>query len=484
MPLPPQNLVAISTSPEPHYGALAQPEPAPELPGGSARTQAQSALRKLLHAWELDQPNYGTARWNPLSELIPPGARVVLKPNWVLDTNKNPEGGFECLVTHSSVISAVLDYVLLTNPSRLILGDAPVQGCDFRNLCQLARVDALVQQAANRGIELHVSDFRRTIVSRDPQQPTRAEDARDLSNFVLFDLATASRLESLSGAAEKMRVTQYDPDRLRRTHAPGRHQYLIAREIIDADVVINLPKLKAHMKSGVTGALKNLIGINGNKEFLPHHLKGGSRQGGDCYQGYSFWQNFAENLFDAANRRQGKKSAATLDWIAQKCLGMARATGHQGLVEGAWHGNQTIWRTCLDINRILIYGRPDGSMADTAQRRTIHITDAIIGGQGSGPLSPDPIPSGFLTAALNPAAAEWVNVLSMGWDPSKIPLVREAFGPFPWPVAEFSPQSIRVAGEFGPLAVDQLRPPRGVTFRPSSGWQGHVEAELPLEVTV
>jgi len=35
--------------------------------------------------------------------------------------------------------------------------------------------------------------------------------------------------------------------------------------------------LKLHRKAGITCALKNLIGINGNKEYLPHHRLGGSQ---------------------------------------------------------------------------------------------------------------------------------------------------------------------------------------------------------------
>ena len=74
------------------------------------------------------------------------------------------------------------------------------------------------------------------------------------------------------------RVTMYNPDLMRQTHGRGRHQYLIAREVIEADVVINVPKLKTHRKAGITGALKNLVGINGNKDYLPHHRLGGVGQ--------------------------------------------------------------------------------------------------------------------------------------------------------------------------------------------------------------
>ena len=30
----------------------------------------------------------------------------------------------------------------------------------------------------------------------------------------------------------------------------------------DADIVISLPKIKSHQKTGITGAIKNLVGIN------------------------------------------------------------------------------------------------------------------------------------------------------------------------------------------------------------------------------
>ena len=146
------------------------------------------------------------------------------------------------------------------------------------------------------------------------------------------------------------------------------------------------------------------------------------------------------------------------------------------MVEGAWYGNQTVWRTCLDLNRVLRYGCLDGSLADTPQRRTIHITDAIIGGHGEGPLRPAPVASGFLTGALNPAAAEWVNTLAMGWNPQCLPIVREAFGAFRWPLTDFQAADIQVATASGVRPAAAIVPPNGERFRASKGWRGHVEA--------
>src|ERR1019366_3386117 len=164
----------------------------------------------------------------------------------------------------------------------------------------------------------------------------RIENGREKADYVLFDLARDSLLEPLATEAGKFRVTMYNPDLLSSTHAPGRHRYLIARELMQADVVINLPKLKCHKKTCVTGALKNLVGINGNKEYLPHHRKGGEALGGDCYPGNSWLKSSAENFLDAANRRLPGKVQAGLAQLAQVAVRCAAALGSDENLEGSW----------------------------------------------------------------------------------------------------------------------------------------------------
>ena len=63
-------------------------------------------------------------------------------------------------------------------------------------------------------------------------------------------------------------------------HLDGRHEYLLAGSAIGCDVLINLPKLKTHKKAGVTLSLKNLVGINTDKNWLPHHTEGYPPGGG------------------------------------------------------------------------------------------------------------------------------------------------------------------------------------------------------------
>lgn len=463
--------VTLTRLVESGYSLLSEPIPAIELPGGTIVNTAQKATRDLLRLWCGPSTTDGTPDWNPLGGLIQAGSRIVIKPNWVLHENQSG-AGLECLVTHPDVLCAVLDYVLLTRPAGVIVGDAPVQSCDLPRLLADLRLDTRLEEYARRGDPVAWRDFRRTILARE-----KREHCAPAERYVLFDLGRESLLEPITTGQERFRVTMYDPDLLAQRHAPGRHQYLIAAELLEADVVVNLPKLKTHKKAGVTGALKNLVGINGNKEFLPHHRRGGGARGGDCYVGGSWWKERAEDLLDAANRRAVGGAQARLSRAAEvlTSLGLWMGAEDQDL-EGSWFGNDTVWRMCLDLQRILRYGTARGTIESRPQRQVLSITDAIVAGEGEGPLANVPAPAGFLTAAANPAAAEWVHCHLMGFNPELIPLVRESFGAFSYPIANFPPSSITIRTSDGTVVTpDMLTPALGRPFTAPSGWLGHCE---------
>src|SRR5262249_446314 len=99
----------------------------------------------------------------------------------------------------------------------------------------------------------------------------------------VVDLAEDSFLEDIAEHSGQFRVSMYKPSVMAEHHRAGKHEYLVTKRIFEADLVVNLPKLKTHAKAGLTGALKNLVGINGHKESLPHHIKGSYFSGGDGY---------------------------------------------------------------------------------------------------------------------------------------------------------------------------------------------------------
>ena len=380
--------------------------------------------------------------------VIPDGAKVVVKPNWVLHQNQGP-WGLEPLLTHASVIRPVVEEVLRARPSSVVLGDAPIQNCDFA--CLLAETGMDEWAAALAGADRRfagVQDFRRTTCVFENGARRARENLVPLDQFVLFDLGGDSLLEPVTTSQASFRVTQYDPAKMARTHHSGRHQYLIARAFIEADVVINLPKLKTHKKAGVTCALKNLIGINGNKEYLPHHRVGGSESGGDCYPGGSRVKRALEYTYDRLNTAGSQAAGRGWSAAARVLRRLAFIQGDKVGVEGSWSGNDTIWRTCLDLNRILLYGRSDGSMAEEPQRRVLNIVDAIVAGHGDGPLAPQPTPIGMLLAGSNSAAVDRIGAQLLGYDPDRIPIVRRAFEQFRWPIVPSSVSDADVLGDF------------------------------------
>lgn len=62
----------------------------------------------------------------------------------------------------------------------------------------------------------------------------------------------------------------------------------------------------------------------------------------------------------------------------------------------------------------------------------------------------------------------------MGFDPQKIPLVREAFARFRYPLVGFAPDAIRVRLDSEEIGVAHVFPFE-TAFEPASGWRGHCE---------
>ncbi len=440
--------------------------PSPTYPQGvESDNPVSQALSRLADAMGWSDET------GPFGKVVPQGARVLIKPNMVLHRNEGG-GGMECLVTHPSVIRAVAEAALRTGAKEVLVGDAPVQGCNFDALVDGngLRSWARAQTAQDPRFK-GPRDFRRTTCVMVDGVRVAHEELQPLDDFRLFNLGRESMLEPISNGQNRFRVAWYDHRLLAKAHHPGVHQYMVAKEVVEADVVFNLPKLKVHRKAGVTSALKNLVGINGNKEYLPHHQFGGSETGGDNYPGRSMLRQAVEFARDRQNIASSHAEGRAWNFLAAVLSRTSRWRGDRIGTDGSWSGNNTIWRTSLDLNRILLYGNADATMSNEIQRKVVHIVDAVVAGDNNGPLAPDPLPLGLLLGGNNPAAVDWVGAQLLAFAPEKISLTRHAFDQFRWPITNFSSSDVSLVGDLGEGAPSALLDAVRIPVRHPVGWR-------------
>jgi len=449
-------------SPSEHY---------PEYNGrlSETRNPVYSLLRRLLAEGGLDAARQDRPDWNPLGDIIQPGQRVLVKPNFV--SHDSRRASLDSLVTHGSLIRAVLDYVMLAKPSRVVVADAPLLGCDFGRLMQATGLERVASLYAKEGWPVEWLDLRCMSLRKSQGRfrlPVALSGVRDT---VEFDLKHESLLDPVTSASTRFNNDVYAPG----AHRPGVHRYSIAAEVIESDVVLSLPKLKTHKKAGLTGALKNAVGTCGRKDFLPHYRKGGSECGGDCYRGTSWLKDLADRLLDYGTRGTGLR-ALLADYGVGRCVRLSQLAGDDSSWDGNWHGNDTVWRMALDLNRVIMYGRPDGTLSNVTQRRLAYITDAIVAGEGDGPLAPTPKALGLVSLGLNPAAVDYVHAYLMGLDWKRLPIVREAFGRFTHPLVDFTPEQVKLRMD----GTDLKQPwstEMTARFLPASSWRGECELD-------
>lgn len=456
----------------------------PELQGrvstGPAPNSIYPLMRELFCDFGLDRDNFGTPAWNPLGVFIAPGQRVLIKPNLVRHLHL-AGGDFQAVVTHASVVRCVLDYVAraLQGRGEILVGDAPVQSAHFPTLIEKTGLGAVCENvAAQWGLAVRLLDFRLVAVELDERHCiARTEEKQgDPAGYVNVDLGKASMLSPLNDSCEKFRVTSYDCREMIKHHNHERHEYLIPKSVLAADVVINLPKLKTHRKVGLTAALKNLVGINGHKDWLPHHRCGSRQEGGDEYLHSSLIKKTQNLLGETLFKKNGSPLGPVLHFGLRGLDRLATVACRDRFKEGSWYGNDTVWRMVLDLNRLLIYADSEGRMTASPQRTVFTIVDAVVAGDGEGPMEPNARHCGMLVCGDNPLAVDTVLATLVGFDYRKLPLLANGYKMAEWKIADFSPADIAVTARdamFRDFAVGRAFD--GFCFLPPDGWLGRIE---------
>jgi uncharacterized protein (DUF362 family) len=466
----------------------------PELPFGpaaSATNAAYDSVREGFIALQWDAEHARTPEWNPLGTLVRPGDVVLLKPNLVVDRHPRDRNGLTYTITHGSVIRAVADYVTiaLRGRGRIVVADAPQTDSSFEAIVDALGLRALEEFYRSYGVDFHIADLRaEEWRSEGGVIVERRALPGDPLGYTVVDLGTSSEFFGYRGE-NRYYGADYDTAFINEQHHGETHRYRFANTALDCDVFINMPKLKTHKKGGVTASLKNLVGINGDKNYLPHHVVGSPRDGGDQFPA----RRMASRVEHAG--------ASTLRWlslaapaIGTRLLRAARVVGTRifgdnrtAIRSGNWHGNDTVWRMTLDMNRVLLFWNRDRAAVDPAspRKRYLSVVDAVIAGEGNGPMDPDPRPLGTILIGTNPAAVDATAAVLMGFDPDKIPTIREAFSTHVFPVATGDWRDVEVSSnrpEWSGLLGD-IDPEAVTAFVPHFGWRGYIERTVAATAT-
>jgi uncharacterized protein (DUF362 family) len=446
-----------------------------------------AGVRALLEGLGYDAARRGTSDWSPLSDLVAPGGTVVLKPNYVMHRHEEPGGLFEAVVTHAAVLRPLIDYALkaVGGSGRVVVADAPQYDCDVEELLARTRLpelllwygDTLGREVEWRDLRLHFGRHEHGVVLE------RRQLAGDPEGYEVVDLGAASEFARMATpSVRRLRGADYDEQVTIAHHSGGRNEYLVARTVLGADLLINCPKIKTHKKSGVTLSMKNLIGVNGDKNWLPHYRAGFVSQDGDEFpaaDSYARVRRLGGELARRLLKRGLGGPVLRRLRAAEEALGLGERAR-----SGNWWGNDTIWRTCLDLNKIVYWGDERGRL-DRPRRRVLNVYDGIVAGEGRGPMAPGARAIGLLAAGEDPGAADVVLTWLLGFDWRRIPLLTHALeelagavrisgftgDPAALPVLWIDSQGAREL-RFADIDLD-------LRFEPHPGWKGRIERERP-----
>ncbi|MBL9118257.1 MAG: DUF362 domain-containing protein [Verrucomicrobiaceae bacterium] len=416
-------------------------------------------------------------------DFITPGDHVVLKPNWVKEHDERRPGPnqWEHVITHPSVISAVTNWVAerLADSGRITICDAPQTDSSFARLREYCDLDGLVQRAKQKwpGLNVQLLDLRiEEWHSIDGVTVSKKELPGDPMGATTIPLNEASEFVGFHGLG-RLYGASYDMHETNAHHMGTKHEYQLCRTPLAADVLINLPKLKCHKKVGLTCALKNLVGINASKNWLPHHTEGTPDQGGDQFPATTAKAKLEHSWMGRIKRFLSRHPQLSKAFVPIKRLGrFAFGDTEKTVRSGNWHGNDTCWRMVLDLNKCVFNFDANG-LPRERPLKYLCVVDAIVAGEGNGPMSPDPKACGMIISGTNPVAVDAACCALMGFDWRKLRMLVGAFRIRNMPLIPVDRDSISVVSNIPSLnkSLGDYRRKDSLGFKPHFGWVGAIE---------
>lgn len=154
----------------------------------------------------------------PASQMIKPGSKVVIKPNLTADTKLWQEG----IVTNPYTVEGIIRYAQKAAPAEIIIAEATACGLDNKKAFRVNGFEEVAARTGAKIIDLYDEEF--------VPIPVR------------------------NGMVAK--------------------EIKVAKRVLDADFLINVPTMKTHVATGVSLCLKNLKGVLPENEKRRSHFLG------------------------------------------------------------------------------------------------------------------------------------------------------------------------------------------------------------------
>lgn len=431
--------------------------------------EAYASLRQVLILLGMDAENFGKKSWDPFGTFITPGQTVLLKPNFVKHFSER--GGVKGLITHGSLIRVVIDYayIALKGKGRIIIADGPMDDADFNKIVSLAGLYEIREFYKDKvNFDLEICDLRQEAVVKEGDEISQRFKLKgDPAGYKAVDLGKDSEFKKGNLDFKSFMGVECNPDIMLQHHNEAKNEYLIAGSFLNADVIINMPKMKTHKRAGVTLSLKNMVGVTGDRNWLPHFSEI------VCLKDADISSNAAlDRISDKI-----KHAIGLIKPLRDKLREIAGVTESTKLT-GNWYGNDVIWRTIVDLAYIAAYANKDGVIKKERQRKIFVIVDGVIAGESDGPTNPTAKPCGVIAAGFNEFAVDMAATRLMGFDPMKIPLFKSISSNSLRKLCSFNIRDIRCVSNIAGWnkALSDIKG-RCLGFKPHYGWKNHIEAD-------
>jgi uncharacterized protein (DUF362 family) len=440
-------------------------------------------IRNILLLLKLDRENYHRDCWNPLGNFIKPGNSVILKPNFV--THDQGMANDHSLITHGSIIRAILDYVYiaLEGKGHVSIADAPILTANFSEIVKNSGLIQIVDIYKNSDIIFDIIDLREQSSARSgkishQEGSNQGYIKGDPLGYSWIDLNEDSELLDIFNVPY-VKAPHHQAKEIGLLHNKQKNAYSFSNSILHADVIINLAKLKTHKKTGLSCSMKGSVGMIGDKNCIPHYRLGSLEENGDEYCYKSTRKRLISRIYDRIATSQNEKAICLYSLVASLINSSHAILPYKDpYFVGDWYGNDTLPRVIADLNKILLYSDNKGNMNENIQRSLFNLVDGVVAGEGDGPLQPVPKNCGLLVAGFNSLEVDLACCSLMGFDYQKIPMFQYALNSKHYSLFGGDLRNIKIVLNDNE-SEKTISEAHLFDFLAPYGWKNHIEQVLP-----